>query len=345
MPGCRWPQFRFTLRTFLIVCVLPVPVLAWVASVKMSAVRQRAAAKYLEARSVVHVTFESPTPNLINTFFRSFIDQDAFDRATVATRYYRVFSRGPKKDILIREDIDAILQLNNLRDLDLIVGDPYLGMYERPRPKPDLPASELARLTRIPTLARFAIDADLDHESQLRVARLPELHSLRLPSTPISEEVLEILVKNSNLAYLDVDARKLSRNGIAKLGTLPLLQSLTLRHVSQEEQFLDGLSSCQALGHLEMWDSKISRTGAKVINQLRIQSLSLIYCDVERGFFLELVNSKTLDRVLVITRLHSITLNKRGFTASIEADRLQELEDHFTTSSASAPRTGEQDSP
>lgn len=339
----RISRFRFSLRTFLIVCILPVPVLAWMASVKLSAMQQRAAANHLEARAVVHVSFESPTPNLINTFFRSFIDEDAFDRATVAARYYREFQPG-EKDILTREDIDAILKLRELRDLDLIVRNPHL-INESPTPILNLPVSEIARLTHIPTLARFTIDADLDRESQLRLARLPELHSLALPGAKISDEVLDLLVQNPNIAYLEFDARKLSRDSFSKLNEFPRLQSLTLHHLPQETGFLENLSSCEALGQLELSHSKVRRSDAKVINGMRLQALHLNYCEVEPGFFADLTHSKTLVSVLARTTLRSAILHKRPFTASIEPDRLQELEDHFTTNSAASSKDNKTKSP
>jgi hypothetical protein len=322
MPNLRLPRFRFTLRTFLIVCILPVPFLAWLGHIKMTAVRQRAAIAQLESQALVLVLRQRPTPFMPTNLIRTYIDQDAFD---TASRVYpsvqgRMFGRRFWKS----DDFEALTQLSGLCHLSLLPRDPMATMASRPY-RVDLPAETLGKLATIQTLTSLSIDADFDPETQLRLARLPEILSLHLPGTKVTDEMLHELGQSDKISTIDIDASLLTAKGLEGLTHAPVLKTLMLRRLPEKSQLLSPLSKCKALAHLQLHSCSLTAEDAKFINAAPIRSLSLFHCDIKPGFLLGLKGSQTLTKLRIgERRSESLTVEFNG-----GLDRLESCEETF----------------
>jgi hypothetical protein len=294
MPHLRLPQFRFTLRTFLIVCILPVPVLTWLANVKMCAVRQRVAIAQLQSQGFVHVRVEHPSLFWGVALIRRLVDQDAFDKVSVTNLNRPLIGQFWKP-----EDLEALTQLKRLRDRSFIHRS-ELGRVYHDQDRIRLPSDVLNRITTIRSLTSLCLDADLDEETQLKIAQLPELHSLYLPSTKVTSELLRVLGQSDKIASIDVDASLVTADGLEGLTQATGLQTLMLRQLPAEKQLLFELAKCKALTHLQLHSSRLTVKDAKWISDLPIQSLSLFHCELEPGFLINLKNSRTLAKLRIL---------------------------------------------
>ena len=324
----RWPRFRFSLRTFLIVCVLPVPPLAWLATVKIRAVRQRAAITSLETRGVAFVKRQHPTPNWVTKLVRRFVDNEAFDTIQSVTARGTWQSKGTNIE---SQDIEALIHLNELRDLDLI--RLRISGARDPGSHIELPDSEVSKLADIRTLTSLSMDVELEQNTQSKLASLPELHSLILPSTRLTDDVLQILGQQPKLSALEFDASDITENGLRRLSMAPVLQTLCFRGLRNGEQTLADIVNCRALTHLTIFSSRLRLVDADFINKLPIQTLSLHGCEIERGFFLQLQYSKGLKRLAVSGNKHGTWII---YCTLVELGR---CEDHYTTSGASSTQS------
>ena len=306
----------------MIVSILPAPVFAWLANVKMSAVRQRAAIAQLKSQGMVHVQEKTPTPYFATNLIRTVVDQDAFNTVTrvqvdnLNKRFTRRFWRI--------DDFEALTHLKGLRNLSLMHRSP-LGIVDHRQDRIKLPSAVLSRLSTIRSLASLSIDADLDPETQLRLAQLPEVQSLNLPGTQVTNETLRALGQSDTISSIDIDASLVAAEGLEGLAQAKLLQTLSLRHLPSDLGLLSHLGKCKALTHLQVHSTKLSPEDATVINRLPIQTLSLFYCDLDVEFLRRLKASRTLAKVSI--RVHRNDGRITHFDSSL--DSLDAWEDHF----------------
>ncbi len=322
MRRLRLPQFRFSLRTFLIVCVVPVPILAWLANVKVTAVKQRAAIAQLESQGLVHVMLQRPTPFFPTNLIRAYVDQDAFD---IASRVYPNALNSPfTRRSLKSADFEALPHLNGLRHLSLGRRS-LMSTLDHCPDRVVLPTKTQTKLSTIQTLKSLSVDADFDPETQLKLAQLPEMHSLHLPGTKVTNEMLQVLGQSDKISSLDINASLVTAKGLEGLARAPVLQTLMLRQLPGELRLLKSLSNCKALTHLQVNSSRLTAEDANYINALPIQSLSLFRCEIEPGFLASLIGSRTLSKLQIVAK------GDDGMFISREGslDSLGVWEDHF----------------
>jgi hypothetical protein len=321
------------MRTFLIICTLPVPLLTWLANVKISAVKQRAAIAQLEAKGIVHVRCVEPTPFLPTRLVRSLVDRDAFNVATAV--YVDNQNKRFTRRIFNEADLIALTHLDGLRDLWLMHRS-QMRKVDHQQDRVDLPQPVLANLATIRSLCLLSIDADFDPETQLKLARLPEIHSLHLPGTQVTNETLEALGQSDKISSLDIDASVVTAKGLEGLAKAPVLQTLILRQLPSNRQLLGALTQCKALTHLQMHSSRLTVEDAKFINELPIQSISLFQCELEPGFLLSLENSRSLVKLRILGTRRDDGLHSH-FDGNL--DKLAACEDRFAMKALSKTPT------
>lgn len=290
MSWFRSLHFRFSLRTFLIVCILPVPLFTWLANIKISAVRQRSAIARLESRGVM-ITEEAPTPNWVTNLIRRFVDKDAFEMVTQVRRHDTPSKAGAVSSF-DREELVALTQLKGLRDVDFIRRRILRSGDSSSQRR--LSDSDLALLAEIRTLGSLITDAEMGEPTLLSLAQLPELHTLQLPNAPFSDHVLKRFRECKKLATLEFDATNVSSKGLRNLAVLPVLQTLSLRKLHGRDSPLAAIAECKALTRLIISDSHLKLEDAIAINRLPIQTLTLDDCRIDDGFVKLLHESATL---------------------------------------------------
>lgn len=320
MPRFGIPKFRFTLRTFLIVCLLPVPLWAWIASVKWSAASQRKAIALLNRKGIATKQF-APLPSRISDLMRKHVDQDAFTEVRNVICYSRSSSR---QDFELSEaDIVAISNLVGVRDLDLIPRS-YSGRRSK-HSRIENASLNFEPIVNLKTLGSFAVDAPIDERVLLKLADLPELHSLTLPNAQLTDQVLRRLGSSRILSALEFDAALASTQGLAALQDAPVLQTLSVGCIPTDVNALGSLLGCEALTHLTIYKSALRVSDASIISRMPIQTLRLLDCQIERGFFVTLLHSRCLQSGYV--------RNQAEGGRVILAIRLADLkycDDHFT---------------
>jgi hypothetical protein len=316
MSGLRWPPFRFSLRTFLIVCVLPVPFLAWIASVKLSAVRQRQAINHFQSRGfyIGYDDVGQSSPGLVKTIC------DAVD-PHVLLRVTYLDATQP----LDRQDIEHLSRLQGLSNLHF--------HRQGVQPKPGeytIGENDVRRIASIHTLASITLDAPLQADSIGIFLNLPELDSLMLPQAKVDSHFLEALSKKPRMAALEFDGSRLDPAALSQLSKLPLLQTLVIHHLAPNT--LQSLSECRALTGLALYDSHLSIADAHAIQKLRCRTLDLVNPAVEKGFFRKLEKHPTILRITVQrgTEYFSTSSTANG-ESPITLAELEYCEDHFTT--------------
>lgn len=316
----HWLGFRFTLRTFLIFCVLPVPILAWLANVKMSAVRQRAALARLQACGIEGQRFAPLLPTRVTLLMRKYVDQDAYMEVRNVTWCASGLSSSLKLD---REDITALTRLQGLRDLDLVPQTISGGRrWNSPLSNSD---GDFIQIAQIRELGSFAVNAPIDEKTQMGLAKLPKLHSLSLPGAQLTDSALERLGHSDVLTSLEFNAALTTPRGLICLQNAPRLQTLTVHHLQDASGFLKALIGCKALTHLTLQNSVLRVIDASTISRLPIQSLRLFNCELERGFFGELIQATGLKSLDVGTSKDG----RRGFL-TLSLANLKYCDDHFT---------------
>lgn len=319
MPRLRLPKFRFTLRTLLIACILPVPFLAWIANAKYRAVRQREAIAYFQSRGC-EIDFDSDE-HLTTGTFRRLLDKIDPD---IARRITRI--RGGMR--LCSADIKQLEQLRGVRDL-------YFWQHSSETYK--LAGSDARRLVAIKTLASIDLDAQIDSESLLGLSQLAELHSVILPQVKVDARLLKVLAQKPQIAALEFNGSKVDGLALSHLSKLPLLQTLVIHDPAPNS--LHSLSGCSALTGLALYNCKLSASDGKAIQTLRIRTLDLIHPLIEKGFFQNLELHRSMTRL-------SIQNQAEFHSTSRPADDLQLIrlaewrycEDHFTELNANSQR-------
>lgn len=281
----RRPQF--SLRMLLLLWALPMPIIGWVINVKFTAVRQRAAATKLQMRGFWVGEDEAPPPTWLTNWMRKYVDQDAFDQFSYVTWL--------REDHVKPEDLSLLRHLPGLRDVR--IASTAMSKRRDPNAEIKLTSEDVVRLASISSLAGISIEGTFHPEAALEFTKLPELHTLELPNTPFTDQVLAKLCKKETLSALDFDASDISESGLAQLANAPVFQTLCLRKMRSEPSILGGLLHCEALTGLKIVDSHLRLTDAQLITKLRIQSLIIVDCDIEDGFYANLSQSKTIQRI------------------------------------------------
>jgi hypothetical protein len=311
------PKIRFSLRTFLLICILPIPLLTWIGNAKYKAVRQRNAIAHFQSRGC-DIGFDSDEI-LITTSWRAFCDKVDPDIARRVT-----YLSGPA---LEPGDIEQLDRLQGLRDLHLGYTLPIAYTYSD---------DTVRKILSIKSLASVTLDAKkIDPRSLEGLAHLPELHSVALPNVKFDAPLLDVLAKKSKIAFLQFDGSGLKSNDLAKLAKLPLLQSLVIHHAAPGT--LSALRDCEALTNLGLYDCHLTAEDGKAIQSLRIRTLDLVDATMEQGFFRNLELHRSITRVSVQKRAEFYSTTAPA--DSMQLIRLAEwryCEDHFTEPKSSS---------
>ncbi len=315
MSGSRWLQFRFSLRTFLIICVLPVPFLAWIASAKLSAVRQRQAINYFQSRGF-NVGFEDlgqSSPSLMKQVC-DFIDPD------ILLRVNYLETTQPVEQV----DIQHIPRLQGLS----IVHFFRQGVKAQPG-EYALADADVQQIASIQSLAAITLDSPLEADSLRILTSLPLLDSLMLPQARVDSPFLEAISQKPKMAALEFNGSRVDRDGLSKLAKLPLLQTLVIHNHAPDS--LTGLKNCRALTGLVLMESNLTLADGEAMKGLRFRTLDLVDPIVEKGFFRKLAEHPTIVRISVqvgaVYHSNSSTANGERPIALAE---LEYCEDHFT---------------
>lgn len=311
-----WTPFRFSLRTLLIICVLPVPFLAWIASVKLSAVRQRQAINHFQARGF-NVGLEDigqSSPSLLKRVC-DFIDPD------IMLRVNYLETTKP----LEQADIPHIPRLQGLSNVHFY----RQGVKAQPG-EYRFADADVQRIASIQSLAAVTLDTPLEAESLRNLPLLPLLDSLVLPQAQVDSRFLEAISQKPRMAALEFNGSRIDRDSLSKLAKLPLLQTLVIHNHATDSLY--GLKDCRALTGLVLWDCKLSLADAEAMETLRFRTLDLVEPIVKKGFFRKLANHPTLVRISVQVgaTYHSNSSTANGEQAITLAE-LEYCEDHFTT--------------
>jgi hypothetical protein len=276
----RWPRFRFTLRTLLIVITIPVPFLAWVASIKIAAVQQRAAIAELQSGNHF-VARDTPPTDFLSKLFHRFVDKDAFQTVhRVQLCNFTIRYGNPPPMPVERDDLDALSRINGLRDVEIFQDPrwPLQGVHDSSQRLSD---SDLRFLGHMKTLECIQTDVELSEQTLLKLAKLPKVSSLTLPNSAISDNVLEQLGENPQIKYLEFDASQVSSKGLKHLESLPALQTLCLWRLKDDDALIPIIAHYQALFELVINDSELTVADAVALNRLPIQRLTTNNCRME----------------------------------------------------------------
>lgn len=277
MPRFRFPQFRFSLRTLLIAITVVIPILGWLARVKMAAVQQRAAIAKLQSRAQF-VLVDPPRSGLFVGLFQRYLDTNAFQ--TVNRVSLSGLRQGFPPIPLDQEDLDAVSHMSGLRDIEIFQDHRWprrsaLSSSQR------LSDSDLRFLNRMNTLECIQTDVELGEPTLLKLSKLPKLFSLTTPNAPFSDKILEQLGKNPQIKYLEFDASQISARGLKHLESLPALQTLCLWRLKDDHALLPIIANYEPLYELVINDSDLTMEDAIVLNQMSIKRLRTQDCRIE----------------------------------------------------------------
>lgn len=276
----RWPKFRFSLRTLFIVITIFVPILGWVARVKIAAVQQRNAIAMLQTRGH-YVQPDPPVTGFLANILQRHLDKDAFQTVhrvqVVGLR--RIVGNGSPIPLDL-DDLNAISRMNSLSDVEIFQDNRWpqrstLNNSQR------LSDSDLRFLTYMTTLECIQTDVELNEQSLLRLTKLPKIYALTLPNSAFSDKVLAQLGNNPQIKYLEFDASQVSANGLKHLESLPALHTLSLWRLKDDDALLPIVARCKALVELVIFDSDLTMEDAMVINRMRIMRLRTHDCRIE----------------------------------------------------------------
>jgi hypothetical protein len=314
--GSRWPRIRFSLRTFLIVCVLPVPFLTWIANLKLSAVRQRQALAHFQNRgfNVGLDDVGQSSPRLMKALC-DFVDPQILMRVTYLE------ATQP----LNQDDLQHIPRLHGLSNLH------FYRQGVPPKPAEyAITDADIRRIASIQSLSGITLDAPLKGDSIREFASLPQLDSLMLPQAKVDSRFLAAIVENPRMAALEFNGSFLDRAALGKLAKLPLLQTLVIHDLAPDS--LSALANCRALTGLVLVDCKLTDADAESMKSLRFRTLDLVNPTVEKGFFRKLEHHPTIVRITV-----QVGVVYFSTSAAAEGDRpialgeLEHCEGLFTT--------------
>lgn len=190
----------------------------------------------------------------------------------------------------------------------------------------DAAVAHLAGLVKLQAIDLDAFDVNrkgfgVGDEAMKVLAQLPELASVHLRLTKVTDAGLAELAKNKSLRDISVPGTKVSDAGLAHLGQLPKLEWLSLGVYDEGTDVSDaGLAALGELGslkHLDLSGTKISDGGLKHLAKLeQLESLSLESTKVtEQGLaYLEPLQS-----------LESLRLYTGSPTTDVGAEHLAKL--------------------
>lgn len=198
--------------------------------------------------------------------------------------------------------------IETVKSIDELVGNPTLHNLEQLKASTEsvnledsrVSDSALYALGKLPQLRSLYLSyTDVSDRAMHPILKLKSLTTLELKRTRLTPSALAQLSALTNLRELNLDGTDTNDDVLQQISKLPNLTTLKLRNTRVSDKGLESLQNLKTLTALSLSGSDISNHGLAFISNLKLTNLDLWDTKVSSGGIENLKNCKTLERLCI----------------------------------------------